>query len=245
MTQKKFNAKLSFSPLAPYEQIIAERVPLIEALKIAVQNYQFNIRRKFDADSPESMVNKKQTQQYFNAVECGVYTGSSLIACAQLLEHTEIDFKFLGLDTFNGLPDLSENDLRYTPENAIYKDTQLFNDTSLTNVNAKIQKLNLDRCITLIAGLFSKTLIKLKEEKYNFINIDCDLYEPHMECLNYFYSRVDKGGVIYFDDYYSVEFPMARKAIDVFLKDKPEELFHFRYGVDKPNHTKAFLIKYE
>ena len=38
--------------------------------------------------------------------------------------------------------------------------------------------------------------------------------------------------------------PMAKLAIDKFMEDKPEKLFHLRYDEDKPNHTKAFITKF-
>lgn len=53
-----------------------------------------------------------------------------------------------------------------------------------------------------------------------------------------------RGGVIFFDDCNSVEYPMAGKAIDQFFKDKPETLAQIRYGDDAPNRTKAYVVKY-
>ena len=53
-----------------------------------------------------------------------------------------------------------------------------------------------------------------------------------------------KGGVLFFDDYHSIDFPMASKAIDQFMSDKPEQLLHLRFGDDGPNITKSFFVKY-
>ena len=53
-----------------------------------------------------------------------------------------------------------------------------------------------------------------------------------------------KGGVIFFDDYHSGDYPMAKEAIDDFMQDKPELLLHLRFGDDAVNRTKGFIIKY-
>ena len=53
-----------------------------------------------------------------------------------------------------------------------------------------------------------------------------------------------RGGIVFFDDYHSVNYPMAGKAIDKFMANKPERLQHLRFGEDGPNRTKAFFVKY-
>jgi len=88
------------------------------------------------------------------------------------------------------------------------------------------------------------TLPALPEQRYHFVNIDCDLYEPHIECLEYFYPRMASGSIVFFDDYHSVEFPMAGQAIDDYMRDKPEQLLHLRFGEEGPNRTKCFFVKY-
>lgn len=225
----RFNAKLPFPHLPPYEDLFAERVPLIAAFSLALGECL-----------------RKQTtgvSKVFYAAECGVYTGSSLLACAKLAVEYGVNIQFLGFDTFKGLPKLSEEDRRLAPENARYLTEPMFSDTSLEAVKAAVLESGFSN-IKLISGLFSKTFPKTGDREYSFVNIDCDLYEGHLECLEYFYPRMAKGGILFFDDYHSRQYPMGKKAVNVFLKDKPEKLFHLRYGKQKPNHTKAYLIKY-
>ena len=114
----------------------------------------------------------------------------------------------------------------------------------MESVQAKIAEDGLSKHIVLLKGLFKDTLPTLVDQQYHFVNIDCDLYEPHIECLEYFYPRMVKGGVLFFDDYHSIDFPMASKAIDQFMSDKPEQLLHLRFGDDGPNITKSFFVKY-
>lgn len=225
----RFNAKLPFSPLPPYEELFAERVPLIAAFSLALGG----CLRKQSAG----------LSNVFYAAECGVYTGSSLLACARLAAEYGVNVQFLGFDTFKGLPKLSEEDRRLAPENARYLTEAMFTDTSLEAVKALVDEGGYSN-IKLISGLFSRTFPQIGEREYSFVNIDCDLYEGHLECLRYFYPRMAKGGILFFDDYHSFHYPMGKRAVDSFLRDKPEKLFHLRYGKVKSNHTKAYLIKY-
>lgn len=175
--------------------------------------------------------------------ECGVYQGSSLVSCAKLAKALRRDVAFVGLDTFSGLPPLSEIDLSHSPTRAALGTKPLFSDTSAEAVMTLARQHDVSDTIELIPGLFTHTLPKLPERRYFFVNIDCDLYEPHLECLEYFYDRVEPGGMVFFDDYHSVEFPMARAAVDHFMRGRPERLIHLRFGDDGPNLTKSFFIK--
>ena len=180
----------------------------------------------------------------FRAAECGVYMGSSLVACVQMMREAGLTGQFHALDTFSGLPELSDTDRKLAPENAQYLDQTLFADTSLEAVKARVVEAGISDSVVFHKGLFANTLPGLPQAKYHFVNIDCDLFAPHIECLEYFYPRMERGGVIFFDDYDSREFPMARAAVDQFMRDKPELLFHLRMGDQAPNRTKTYLIKY-
>lgn len=242
----RFSAALGFSYRPPFEDNFAERVPVIQAFALALANYSMlyadrhkpglwgRIRRalSFPAQSP------------FRAVECGVYTGSSLVACAAMAQDAGFSFEMIGLDTFSGLPELSETDLSLAPAGAKYINTTLFSDTTIEHVQGKLVEHGLAESVHLRQGLFSQTLPALPEQRYHFVNIDCDLYEPHLECLRYFYQRMAPGGIVFFDDYHSIDYPMAAHAINEFMQDKPEKLIHLRFGDDAANRTKCFFIKY-
>ena len=231
----KFSSSAEFSHTHPYDRQFAERVPLLQAFNLALSNYLSRSIREAAAD---------HSAREFTAAECGVYTGSSLIACGRIAADANVPFRLFGLDTFAGLPPLSEIDQSLAPPDALYRTTALFTDTSIDEVQRKVSEANLSDHIKLLPGLFSETLDLLTSNSYDFVNIDCDLYEPHLECLTYFYGRTVPGGIIFFDDYYSIHYPMARAAIDAFMADKPEQLLHLRFGPDAPNRTKAFFVKY-
>lgn len=214
--------------LPPYSSKMNERVPQLFAFRLAL-SYQKKPRF---------------FSQGLNAAECGVYQGYSLLSFAQTSQLLKYKVNFYGLDSFAGFPQLSEDEksmINIDPKLNI--DPQvLFQDTSIEQV----QKLLADNGIRrtkLYKGFFKDTLPLLPEKKYFFVNIDCDLYEPHIECLNYFYPRLVKQGMLYFDDYHSIHYPQARKAIDEFVLKNKLTLSHIRFGEEKANHTKTFIIK--
>lgn len=234
-----------FPHTPPYELLYAERIPILHVFRSAVEGLGWH---SFKDDrwgsAREKLLEILPYRKQFLSAECGVYLGNSLIACSKVVRDYLAPIHIYGLDTFSGLPELSELDLRYSPENAQYKHRKLFSDTSLNLVNQAIEKEKLTKYITLLPGLFENTLGLLpKNRSFFFVNIDCDLYEPHLECLEFFYPRMEKGGVVFFDDYHSVEFPMAKEAIDKFMKNRSENLFHLSFGPDRPNFKKAFFIK--
>jgi O-methyltransferase len=230
----------AFAHKPPYIESFKERVPLVQVFRMTLASHlaQNLGDRASDATDPAP-----ERRQLF-AAECGVYKGHSLVACAKIAKEFGACVTFYGLDTFSGLPNLSSEDEQYAPERAKYRRLRLFADTTRAEVSELLSKEQLEDNVLLLEGRFSETLPNLIERQYFFVNIDCDLYEGHLECLEYFYPRMVSGGVIFVDDYHSVEYPMARAAIDKFMADKAERLFHLRYGTEAPNHTKAFMIKF-
>lgn len=243
--KKKFSAALEFSHQLPYDPLFAERVPLLEAFRLALSHYQIAQH----ANKPKGLTQMlkdwfRPQRDRFNVAECGVFNGNSLLAIGRMAREAGVPFFVHGLDTFEGLPDLSQIDSDMAPENAPYRNKRVFTETSVDIVSKKMADAGLGESVKLIKGLFSLTLDTLPEQRYHFVNIDCDLYEPHLECLEYFYKRMARGGILFFDDYNSVEYPMAKRAVDEFMADKDEKICSLCYGDDAANRTKAFVIKF-
>ncbi|MBW4613052.1 MAG: class I SAM-dependent methyltransferase [Desmonostoc vinosum HA7617-LM4] len=242
---QKINSSNPFPHDFPYEEIYAERIPLLHIFRNAVASLYSNQGTKNPlAINLRNFASLIFSNPDYLAAECGVYMGHSLIACAEIARQYKLPIHIYGLDTFTGLPALSEVDKLYASENVLQKADVLFTDTSIQDVQSRIDAKNLTKYITLVPGLFNETLKELPNKKYFFVNIDCDLYEPHLECLEFFYPRMEQGGIIFFDDYHSVEYSMASKAVDKFMSKRPEKLFHLRFGRERTNYTKTFIVKY-
>jgi len=66
--------------------------------------------------------------------------------------------------------------------------------------------------------------VGLEDERFAFVMIDFDRYEPTLAALKFFYSRVSPGGFIFVHDYNSPESDWACfRALTEFLADKSEK----------------------
>ncbi len=99
-----------------------------------------------------------------------------------------------------------------------------FSNTSIKWVDKLARYLKLDNII-LIKGPFEDTMLNdnLKNIKFCSALIDCDLYTSYKISLPFIWSRLNKGGYIYLDEYYSLKFPGARIATDEFFNNKKQK----------------------
>lgn len=145
-----------------------------------------------------------------DVAECGVNIGgtASLIAGSLNLQKSE---KTLFLfDSFCGMPKETIYDN--------YHKKGDYNETNLELVKNNVAKLY-DK-ISFIPGFVETTLSQQDERKYSFVHIDVDLYEATKCCIEYFYPRMNKGGIIIDNDYFAPSCLGANKAIKDFLVDK-------------------------
>jgi O-methyltransferase len=75
---------------------------------------------------------------------------------------------------------------------------------------------------TIIAGYFPETAECASQERFSYVHLDLDLYQPTVAALQFFYPRMLSGGRIIVHDYSQCE--GVWKAVDEFLTDKPEEV---------------------
>jgi len=54
---------------------------------------------------------------------------------------------------------------------------------------------------------------------YKFVHIDVDLYEPTLGSFEYFYPKLVTGGIIICDDYGSLRWPGAKKAVEEYCNE--------------------------
>jgi len=146
--------------------------------------------------------------------ELGVYKGES----ARLLHLMAPDRCLHLFDTFGGF---TETDLRSETGSAATYTTRNFADTSVNGVLKHIGG-NSDR-IKIHSGYFPESATGLENSAYALVNLDVDLYNPTSAGLQYFYSRLTPGGVIFIHDYNS-KWEGLVKAVDEFVLTIPEQL---------------------
>ena len=144
-------------------------------------------------------------------VECGVWYGTlSKTICEYLNMENFGDRKFYLVDTFGE-----------TEGNHPYYKKDIYDDVK--------DRFAIYPQVKIIRGLVPGCLAKITSEKIGYLAIDMNSSEPELETLKYFYKKLVKGAIIYFDDY-GWGYPELRKVVDEFFSDKPETLLHFPSG---------------
>lgn len=146
-----------------------------------------------------------------NCAECGVFQGEF----AQHINRNFPDRKLYLFDTFEGFD---------AGDVAIEKNEKLSNaqvgqysQTSIEQVLAKMQYPDL---VIIKKGIFPMIAQNI-EDKFAFVNLDMDLYQPTLEGLEFFHSKMAKNGVILVHDYFS-HYQGVEKAVTEFMHGHPE-----------------------
>jgi len=140
-----------------------------------------------------------------NLAELGVYKGDFAKRINQLFP----DKKLYLFDTFKGF---DAKDISTEKQKSFSSGEQDFSDTSVELVLSKMKYR--DNCIVR-KGFFPDSATGI-DDKFCFVSIDADLYEPIYNGLQYFYARLQKGGYIFVHDYNNDEYKGVRKAVEKF-----------------------------
>jgi O-methyltransferase len=138
--------------------------------------------------------------------ELGVFQGDF----AQHINKLFPDKKLYLFDTFEGFPtiDVKKDMEMGNLENIM---TERYN-FSITSENLVLDRMIYPKNCIVKKGYFPETTDEV-EEKYAFVSLDADLYQPMFEGLKYFYPRLEKGGYIFLHDFYHSDFPGVKKAV--------------------------------
>ena len=79
------------------------------------------------------------------------------------------------------------------------------------------QKSDLARVI-FKKGFFPQTTHGLENNKFSLVYLDADLYQSMKDGLEFFYPRMNKGGIIVIDDYQSQCWPGTTQAVHEFAQ---------------------------
>ncbi len=140
--------------------------------------------------------------------EVGVYKGNT----SKIIHNLSPERKMYLFDTYEGFPSKYLN-----------KEDKRFQDT---NVDILKKKIGIIDNIVIKIGIFPETTKGLENEKFSFVMIDLDIYEPTMAALDFFYSRMNSGGYIFLHDYNNPKESdgAVYKAVNKFFKDKSEKI---------------------
>ena len=140
--------------------------------------------------------------------ELGVYKGKF----ARYINGYFPQRKFYLFDTFKGF---AEQDVRSEVENTYSSGDQDFSNTSVSRVLAIMP--HPQQCVVR-EGFFPVTAEGL-EDRFVFVSIDADLFDPIYSGLQYFYPRLQNGGYIFIHDYNNDAYQGARLAVEKFCAE--------------------------
>jgi len=137
--------------------------------------------------------------------ELGVFRGGS----ARLICEGKGDRTLHLFDTFAGLPSACGSDTRFQGGSFA---------ASLDPVKSYLKPFP---NVHFHAGLFPASAEGLDNLRFCFVHLDADLYESTLAGIEWFYPRLNRGGVLISHDYYGPA-DGAGKAVHEYLADKPE-----------------------
>jgi hypothetical protein len=156
-----------------------------------------------------------------DTAECGVLAGSSsYLICRAFPDRMHFMF-----DSFEGLSEPSAADGGY------FEKTDLA--CGLETVKENLKDFS---NTSYHPGWIPDRFQDVKDRRFAFVHIDVQLYQPTRDSFEFFYPRMNKGGILICDDYGFSTCPGAKRAIDEFLADKPEKIIWLPGG-------SAFLVK--
>jgi len=188
---------------------------------------QIEVRSKFLRDFANVRINDIKD---YAVAEGGVFQGEF----AKVINECFPDSTIYLFDTFEG----------FNPQNVDADRTRGYSDVKVnrfsnTSVDLVMSKLPHPEKAIIRKGFFPETAKGLEDQKFFFVNLDFDLYQPILEGLRFFYPRLSGGGVLLIHDYFTPEFFGVAQAI----KDFEEEIGHELVKLPIGDHCSLAIMR--
>ena len=146
-----------------------------------------------------------------DTAECGVFKGaSSYLICAAQRGTDKVHHMF---DSFAGLSTPGPRDGDYWKSGALA--------CSLEEVQARLQEFP---AVRYHRGWIPDCFPAVADRQFSFVHIDIDLEQPTHDSAEFFWPRLNHGGVLLCDDYGFTSCPGATVALDEFFATRPERV---------------------
>lgn len=153
-----------------------------------------NVEYEYLHDLMQEIVKNKVAGAF---VEFGIFQGAWINRLYQMTEQVGLqDREIYGFDSFKGL---SKPHLEY--------DTTFWKEGMYAASKEEVEKNTRSserKRIKFIEGFFSESLKTVQANQLQqvaFARIDCDIYEPAKQCLEYLSDRLSHGAILVFDDW--------------------------------------------
>lgn len=159
-----------------------------------------------------------------NIAECGVRAGKSSFAILKGFGNSPEKSMHL-FDSFEGISEPTEPDHGPDGRTPWEKGALAYSEEQVRENLAPFGSM-----IRIHRGWIPDRFHEVDKEKFCFVHIDVDLFEPTKDSIRFFYDRIVPNGVLICDDYGSRNCPGAKRAVDDFFAEKPEHVFHLPSG---------------
>ena len=154
-----------------------------------------------------------------DTAECGVYRGAASYLIAAFAARSRGAKSHHLFDSFEGLsaPDGGDGPLWQQGDFSVPADSAM-------NLLSRFSNVQLHQ------GWIPERFPEVADRSFSFVHVDVDLSEPTRASIEFFYPRLSPGAVLVCDDFGMPTCPGATKAIEDFLRDKPEKMIFLSDG---------------
>ena len=197
-------------------QVLGLKIPLagISTMYLLPKESEFHqtsssadLIRDYSFQLAASQINHRKIEGA--VAELGVFRGDQ----AALLSRLFPDRDLYLFDTFEGF---SEKDL--SSESQLGFSESVIGEFKDTSVDLVMSKMFNPTRVHIHQGYFPETTNGISD-KFAFVSLDVDLYEPILAGLEWFYKRLSKGGMIFVHDYNSQRYLGVRAAVEKFISE--------------------------
>jgi len=149
--------------------------------------------------------------------ECGCYQGASAFFMAQENPDTLLHL----FDSFKGLSDPQQIDMPKKKDRRAWRKGDMSSSEQICR-----ETLKYFSNIHFHKGWIPEKFSDVEEENFKLVHIDVDLYQPTMDCLDFFYPKMNSSGVILLDDYGSLLCPGAFQAAEEYCRKINNRVIH-------------------
>ena len=155
-----------------------------------------------------------------DTAECGVYQGAGSYIICKVNQTNDLHLRTHHVfDSFEGLSKPSNLDGDYWTEGDL--------SCSLETVTENLSDFD---NIRFHKGWIPQRFSDIERNIFCFVHIDVDLYQPTLDSFEFFYPRMNEGGILVCDDYGFTTCPGVKIALDQFLQKKKEKMVSLSGG---------------
>ena len=152
--------------------------------------------------------------------EAGVWRGGVTYLLASVLKDKAVH----AFDSWEGLPGLTEEDC------VEGTDRVLWAYKGWGKCDQPVEFLSKFDNVVFHKGWFVDTFPEVADKKFCLVHVDCDLYQPVKECMEFFVPRMVPGGFMVIDDYGDPNvFPGAVKAVDEYFENYTGKITYWKW----------------